>query len=94
MYGPSRLWLTIGVTACAAAAFRRCNTIDTQTAKRPEAAVPHCKQLELLDPTMTQHDGRGGRPPRDGGSGPSHNPWGRAAPRTPAPRSAAPRAPA
>ncbi|MFW3174546.1 RNA methyltransferase [Xanthomonas phaseoli] len=41
---------------------------------------------------MTQHDGRGGRPPRDGGSGPSHNPWGRAAPRTPAPRSAAPRA--
>ncbi|PKV14139.1 TrmH family RNA methyltransferase [Xanthomonas prunicola] len=43
---------------------------------------------------MTQHDGRGGRPPRDGGSGASHNPWGRAAPRTPAPRSSAPRAPA
>ncbi|WAT14242.1 TrmH family RNA methyltransferase [Xanthomonas fragariae] len=34
---------------------------------------------------MTQHDGRGGRPPRDGnGSGASHNPWGRAAPRVPA----------
>ncbi|WP_010370952.1 RNA methyltransferase substrate-binding domain-containing protein, partial [Xanthomonas vasicola] len=37
---------------------------------------------------------RGGRPPRDGGSGASHNPWGRVAPRTPAPRSAGPRAPA
>lgn len=36
---------------------------------------------------MTQQDGRGGRPPRDGGSsGASHNPWGRAAPRTPAAR--------
>ncbi|MCC4599825.1 TrmH family RNA methyltransferase [Xanthomonas melonis] len=33
---------------------------------------------------MTQHDGRGPRPPRDGGrpSGSQHNPWGRAAPRT------------
>lgn len=36
---------------------------------------------------MTQHDGRGARPPRDGGSsGAAHNPWGRAAPRTPAGR--------
>lgn len=43
---------------------------------------------------MTQHDGRGGRPPRDGRSGASHNPWGRAAPRTPAPRGGGPRSPA
>ncbi|MBB5881318.1 TrmH RNA methyltransferase [Xanthomonas arboricola] len=36
---------------------------------------------------MTQHDGRGARPPRDGGSsGAAHNPWGRAAPRAPAGR--------
>ncbi|NJB94299.1 TrmH family RNA methyltransferase [Xanthomonas arboricola] len=43
---------------------------------------------------MTQHDGRGGRPPRDGGSsGASHNPWGRAAPRTPAARPPAQQAP-
>ncbi|SOT95038.1 TrmH family RNA methyltransferase [Xanthomonas arboricola] len=43
---------------------------------------------------MTQHDGRGGRPPRDGGSsGASHNPWGRAAPRTPAARPPARQAP-
>ncbi|PMR86722.1 TrmH family RNA methyltransferase [Xanthomonas arboricola] len=43
---------------------------------------------------MTQHDGRGGRPPRDGGSsGAAHNPWGRAAPRTPAARPPAQQAP-
>lgn len=40
---------------------------------------------------MTRHDGRSGRPPRDGHSGTSHNPWNRAAPRAPAPRSAGPR---
>lgn len=44
---------------------------------------------------MTQHDGRGSRPPRDGGtSGGAHNPWGRAVPRTPAARPPAPQAPA
>ncbi|WP_435003177.1 TrmH family RNA methyltransferase [Xanthomonas arboricola] len=43
---------------------------------------------------MTQQDGRGGRPPRDGSSsGASHNPWGRAAPRTPAARPPAQQAP-
>ncbi|MBB2756539.1 UNVERIFIED_ORG: TrmH RNA methyltransferase [Xanthomonas campestris] len=43
---------------------------------------------------MTQHDGRGGRPPRDGGSsGASHNPWRRAAPRTSAARPPAQQAP-
>ncbi|PPU76532.1 MULTISPECIES: TrmH family RNA methyltransferase [Xanthomonas] len=44
---------------------------------------------------MTQHDGRGPRPPRDGGkpSGGPHNPWGRAAPRAPAPNPLAQRAP-
>ncbi|PPT77913.1 RNA methyltransferase [Xanthomonas arboricola pv. populi] len=43
---------------------------------------------------MTQHDGRGSRPPRDGGSsGASHNPWGRAAPRAPAARPPAQQAP-